>query len=175
NALVGLEMRTKNDINLSIDYIKSRNLSLSLANYQLNENNSSEMRVGVGATLKNVNLPFGGGGEKQRPRRPEPGSVQEPGTNRSSREEEAGNDIILQIDFSIGNNISVIHLFDSEIQPQVSSGARNISLRTTIDYELNEKITIRLYGEYDRTVPWTSNSYPITRFKTGTTIRYQLD
>ncbi len=175
NPLVGVEIRTKNDINLSIDYIKSRNLSLSLTNYQLNENNSSEIRVGVGATLKNVNLPFGGGGEKQRPRRPEPGSVQEPGTNRSSREEEAGNDIILQVDFSIGNNISVIHLFDSEIQPQVSSGARNISLRPTIDYELNEKITIRLYGEYDRTVPWTSNSYPITRFKTGTTIRYQLD
>ena len=99
----------------------------------------------------------------------------EPGQNRSSRQEEAGNDIIVQIDFSYGNNISVIHLFDSEIQPQVSSGARNISLRPTLDYELNEKITIRLYGEYNRTVPWTSNSYPITRFKTGTTVRYKLD
>ncbi|HLT94552.1 MAG TPA: hypothetical protein VKZ56_08325, partial [Membranihabitans sp.] len=110
-----------------------------------------------------------------RPTRPEPGSVQEPGANRSSRQDEAGNDIVLQVSFSLGNNISVIHLFDSEIQPQVSAGARNISLRPTVDYELNEKITIRLYGEYDRTVPWTSNSYPITRFKTGTTIRYQLD
>ena len=174
NPLIGVEIRTKNDINFSIDYIKSRNLSLSMTNYQLNENNSSEIRIGVGATLRDVNMPFGGG-QRERPARPEPGSVQEPGANRSSRQDQAGNDIILRVDFSIGNNISVIHLFDSEIQPQVSSGARNVTLRPTIDYELNEKITIRLYGEYDRTVPWTSNSYPITRFKTGTTVRYQLD
>src|SRR5690606_41387202 len=102
-------------------------------------------------------------------------TVQQPGTNRRSRENEAGQAIVVQVDFSIGNNISVINLFDSEVQQQVSSGARTISLSPTIDYELNEKITIRLYGEYNRTIPWTSNSYPITRFKTGTTIRYQLD
>src|SRR5690606_10113177 len=115
NPLVGIEFRTKNDINFSVDYIKSRNLSLSMTNYQLNENNSSEIRIGLGATLKNVNLPFGSGNERQRPSRPEPGTVQEPGTNRSSRENEAGQDIVLQVDFSIGNNISVIHLFDSEV------------------------------------------------------------
>ncbi len=175
NPLLGIEVRTKNDFNFSVDYVKSRNLALSLTNYQLNENNSSEIRIGFGATLKNVNLPFGSGGEKRRPSRPQPGSVQQPGQNRSSRDAEAGNDIIVQVDFSYGNNISVIHLFDSEIQPQVSSGARNISMRPTVDYELNDKMTIRLYGEYNRTVPWTSNSYPITRFKTGTTIRYKLD
>lgn len=83
--------------------------------------------------------------------------------------------MILQINFSYGNNMSVIHLFDSDVQPQVSSGAKTISLMPTVDYELNEKLTIRLYGEYNRTEPWTSNSYPITRFKTGTTIRYKLD
>ena len=175
NPLLGVEIRTKNNINFSIDYAKSRNLALSLTNYQLNENNSSEIRIGFGATLKNVNLPFGSGGEKKRPARPEPGTIRDPGVNRSDRQEQAGNDVIVQVDFSLGNNISVIHLFDSEIQPQVSSGARNISLRPTVDYELSEKMTIRLYGEYNRTIPWTSNSYPITRFKTGTTIRYKLD
>lgn len=174
NPLVGVEIRTNNDINLSVDYIKSRNLSLSMTNFQLNENNSSEIVLGVGATLKNVNLPFGSK-EKTRPTRPEPGTIRDPGTNRSSRDAEAGNDIILRADFSFGNNISIIHIFDSQIQPQVSSGAKTVSMRPTIDYELNEKLTIRLYGEYNRTVPWTSNSYPITRFKTGTTIRYKLD
>ncbi|WP_236980870.1 cell surface protein SprA [Membranihabitans maritimus] len=175
NPLIGIQIQTKNDFNFTVDYNKSRNLGMSLTNYQLNENNSSEIVVGLGTTLKNVNIPFlQKGGGKQRTRSPRPGEVQE-NNNRSNRETEAGNDIILQVDFSFGNNISVIHLFDSEIQPQVSSGARNIRLSPTIDYELNDQLTIRLYGEYDRTIPWTSNSYPITRFKTGTTIRYKLN
>src|SRR5690606_23659395 len=42
HPLVGVEIRTKNDIKLSIDSIKSRILSLSLTNYQLTDNTSSE-------------------------------------------------------------------------------------------------------------------------------------
>lgn len=174
NPLIGLEVRTRNDINFSVDYIKSRNLNLSLTNYQLNENNSSEIVFGFGSKFKNVSLPFGNR-ERKRPERPEPGTVREPQSGRSERSEEAGNDILLQMDFSIGDNLSIIHLFDSDVQPQVSSGARTISFRPTVDYELSDKMTIRLYGEYNKTVPWTSNSYPITRFRTGTTIRYKLD
>lgn len=174
NPLVGIEIRTRNDINFSVDYIKSRNLSLSMTNYQLNENNASEIVFGFGSTFRNVSLPFGRK-ERTRPERPQPGTVQPSQDGRSERTTRAGNDMILQINFSYGNNMSVIHLFDSDVQPQVSSGAKTISLMPTVDYELNEKLTIRLYGEYNRTEPWTSNSYPITRFKTGTTIRYKLD
>ncbi|GAA5224855.1 T9SS outer membrane translocon Sov/SprA [Membranihabitans marinus] len=176
SPLVGIQIQTKNNLDFSIDYNRNRNLGLSLTNYQVNENNASDIVVGFGTTFKNVYIPLlhKKDGGKKRTARPEPGTVQS-GDNASKRETEAGNDILVKVDFSYGNTISVIHLFDSEVQPQVSSGSKNISLRPTVDYQLSDKLTIRLYGEYDKTIPYTSNSYPITRFKAGTTVRYKLN
>ena len=58
SPLIGFDVTTVNQTNLSFQYIKSRQLSLSLIDYQLSEVNSTQFVFGTSIRRKNVNLPF---------------------------------------------------------------------------------------------------------------------
>ena len=59
SPLVGVNMRMKNDMNLTLDYKKARNLAMSFnIDYQLAETKTTEFVIGFGYTMKNVIIDF---------------------------------------------------------------------------------------------------------------------
>ena len=56
--LIGIDIRTKNEMSIRLDFKKSRTLNMSFIDYQLNETKATDYTIGAGYKLKNVKLPF---------------------------------------------------------------------------------------------------------------------
>jgi cell surface protein SprA len=61
----------------------------------------------------------------------------------------------------------------AEAQP--SRGSTTISINPSIDYQLNRRLALRLFTDYRRTIPKTSQSFPLTTINGGITIQFKLN
>ncbi len=176
--LLGLNIRTRNDISLRVDMNKTRNLAFTFTDNQLNETKRTDYVIGFGYPLKNVNIPFlqfGNKKNKRQSRRSQEEEQEEdqdgnnPGGNRKK-----GNDMEIKFDFSFSDNVSLIHKQDTDLDPQASRGTKQIRISPAIDYAMSETLTLRFFFDYNRTIPYTSQSFPITNINSGITVQFAL-
>jgi cell surface protein SprA len=136
---------------------KSRDLSLSMQNSQITEVNGDEITIGTGYIVKNVELPFTVVGS----------------TNRIK------SDLNIRADISVRTNKTVVRKIPIEgenlFDPILSAGQRNISIKTSADYVVNTKFTVRLF--FDRIVnrPFISNQFPNSNTNFGLSLRFALN
>ena len=176
SPLLGLNIRTRNDISLRVDMNKSRNLTLTFTDNQLNETNRTDYVIGFGYPLRNVNIPFlqpKKNKRKSRRNQQEQAEEDKDGNNPGGQKKK-GNDMEIKFDFSFSDNQSLIHKFDTEADPQASRGTKQIRISPAIDYTLSETLTLRFFFDYNRTIPYTSLSYPITNINSGITVQFAL-
>jgi len=154
--LLDLDMQFTNQLNARIEYRKSRQLSLSLVDYQLAENRSTEFTIGAGWRKRGFPLPF---------------KVKLPGMSDKSNKLE--NDIHFQLDFSIRDDAtSNSRLDQSAALP--TSGQKVITISPYIDYVLSNRVNIKLYFDQRRVIPKVSSSPPITNTRAGIQLRIAL-
>ena len=67
-------------------------------------------------------------------------------------------DLNLRADFTVSDNISVTRDLVYQTD-EITSGQLGLAMSLSAEYELNEKVTLKLYYDYDLTNPKTSNSY----------------
>ncbi len=175
--LLGLNIKTRNDISLRVDMNKSRNLALSFTDNQLNETRRTDYVVGFGYTLQNVFIPFlySKTKRRQRSRKDQKNEATADAQSPGSKKKVNGNEMELRFDFSFSDNESLIHRFDTEIDPQASRGTKQIRISPAIDYDVNDNLTLTFFFDYNRTEPKTSRSYPITNINSGITVRFSLE
>ncbi|NND33736.1 MAG: cell surface protein SprA, partial [Saprospiraceae bacterium] len=177
SPLIGLNIKTRNDMSLRLDMNKSRNLSLSFTDYQLNETKRTDYTAGFGYKLKNVNIGFLQPKNKQRKsrRQQEQDQAQDRnGNDPAPANAKKGNDMEIKFDFSYGDNVSLIHKFDTELDPQASRGNKQIRISPSVEYAVSETLSLRFFFDYNKTIPYTSRSFPITNINSGVTIQFAL-
>ena len=154
--LLDLDMQFVNQLNARVEFRKSRQLSLSLVDYQLSENRSTEFTIGAGWRKRGFPLPF---------------KVKLPGmTDKSNKLE---NDIHFQLDMSIRDDAtSNSRLDQSAALP--TSGQKVITISPYIDYVLSNRINVKLYFDQRRVIPKVSSSPPITNTRAGLQLRISL-
>ena len=157
SPLIGFDVTTINQTNINFQYKRSRQLSLSLVDYQLSEVNSTEFVLGASIRKKNVNLPFKLPGFKKL-------NAQQNGT---------GNDLNIRLDFSIRDDAQSNSRIDFPTAYS-TGGQKVISIQPSIDYVLNNRINLQLYFDQQRTIPYISTSAPITNTRAGLQIRISL-
>ena len=157
SPLIGFDITTVNQTNINFQYKRSRQLSLSLVDYQLSEVNSTEFVFGASIRKKNVNLPFKLPGYKKL-------NAQQNGT---------GNDLNIRLDFSIRDDAQSNSRIDFPTAYS-TGGQKVISIQPTVDYVLNNRINLQLYFDQRRTIPYISTSAPITNTRAGLQIRISL-
>ncbi len=157
SPLIGFDVTTVNQTNVNFQYKRSRQLSLSLVDYQLSEVNSKEIVLGASIRKKNVNLPFKLPGFKKL-------DPQQTGT---------GNDLNIRLDFSIRDDAQSNSRIDFPTAYS-TGGQKVISLQPSIDYVLNNRINLQLYFDQQRVIPYISTSAPITNTRAGLQIRISL-
>lgn len=82
-------------------------------------------------------------------------------------------DLNLKIDLSYRRNLTIIRKIVDEIS--TPTGGQNIvSLKTAIDYQLTQNINLRLFYDWIRTSPQTSNSFPTANTNAGFSLRFNL-
>ncbi|HET8573017.1 MAG TPA: cell surface protein SprA [Edaphocola sp.] len=148
NPLIGIDIAFTSGLSLSLHFNKTRTLSLSLVDYQVSENKSTEFILGAGDRVHGMVLPF---------------SVF--GVNRLK------NDINFRLDVGFRNDIQTnSYLMDNTVLP--TNGQKVITISPTIDYTINDNLQLQLYYDRRQSIPAMSNAYPITTTRAGVTIRF---
>jgi cell surface protein SprA len=147
--LLGIDATLKNSLLAKFEYNRDRNLSLSLTNYQVTEIAGVEYVIGTGYRFKKVKFPFSFGGKKP------------------------DSDLNLRIDLSMRDNLTVIRKME-ELQNQVTAGQRILSIKTSADYVLNQRLNVRAFYERVVNTPVISTSFPSANSSMGISLRFTL-
>jgi cell surface protein SprA len=131
------------------EYKKDRSATLSLNNNQVTEVLGSEFVIGTGYKFEKVQLPF-----KVRGKKPE-------------------NALNIRFDFTFRDNLTVIRKI-VEGTNQATAGQRVVSIKSSIDYNLGNNLTIQFYYDQVITTPKIATSYPTGNLSTGIRFRYNL-
>lgn len=150
--LLGIDVTTVDQLNLKFEYRKSRQLSLSLIDYQLSESRSTEWTFGAGLRKKGVNLPF-----------------KLPGANSKKLQ----NDLNVRLDLSM-RDVATSNSRLDQANAYGTGGQKEISIQPSIDYVLNNRINIKLFFDQRKVIPYISTSAPITNTRAGVNVRISL-
>ena len=151
---IDLDMQLTNQMGARFEYKKSRQLSLSLIDFQLSESRSTEFTFGGRWKKKGFPLPF-----------------KVPFSKKDSKKLQ--NDITFTLDFSIRDDITSNSRLD-QVTVLPTAGQKVITISPSIDYVLNNRIKIILYFDQRRTEPKVSTSAPITNTRGGIKINISL-
>jgi cell surface protein SprA len=148
--LLGIDATFKSSLNFKIEIKKSRTLSMSLIDFQLSETKSKEITLGGGYRIKGVtiNTPYFGLNKKK-------------------------SDVNIKMDFSLRDDYTTINRLDQR-ESRATRGQKVISISPSIDYLLTQNLTLRFYFDRRQSIPYVSNSYPITTTRGGLMLRFLL-
>lgn len=148
--LIGVEVTLVNNITTSVKYNKDRMLNLALGSRQLNEQIGEEFTFGLGYRTKKLKIPLG-----------------------RSRQIVLENDVNFRVDFSIRENETKIRNLD-RISNEPVLGQTIYSFRPSVDYQINEKLMLRIFYDRRQTNPSTSNQFPTVISSGGFSLRYTI-
>lgn len=178
--LLGVDIKLKNEMTFKTDLKKSRTLAMSFIDYRLAETQSESYSIGFGYRIKDVNIPFLTGkkakkaskAKKKTPPPPDPSSTRPaPGGGGGQQ----SNDVNIKFDFEVRDDITINHQLDQLVEAIPTRGARTISINPSVEYALNRRLKLRFFTDYRKTVPKTSQSFPITTLSSGVTVQFQLN
>ena len=150
--LIGLNVTTVSQWSIRFEYKKSRILALSLVDYQLSENNSTEWVVGTSFRKRGLKLPF-----------------RIPGLNNNK----LANDLTFRLDVAVRDVFNTNSRLDQS-NAYGTGGQKEITLQPSVDYVLNSKINLRFFFDQRRATPYISSAPPITNTRAGVNIRIAL-
>lgn len=151
SPLVGVDTRFKNNLSASFELNRSRLLGLSLSNSQLAQLSENNMVLGMGYRTNKFRFPFG-----------------------LFKSLKMDNNMDFKLDVAIRDNKTVIYRADVT-EAEVSSGAKNITLRPSVDYVLNQKFNIKLFYDSNITKPYTSQTFNTSFSNFGFSLRFTLN
>lgn len=150
--LIGIDITTLSQFNFKFEFKKSRQLSLSLVDYQLSETQSTEWVIGASWRKRGFNLPFklpGGKGKKLE------------------------NDINFKLDLAMRDDATNNSRLD-QANAYGTGGQKVITIQPSIDYVLNNRINIKLFFDQRRVTPYISTSAPTINTRSGLQLRISL-
>ncbi len=149
DPLIELDMTFTNQMQARFEFRKSRQLSLSLIDYQLAENRSTEVSFGFNWRKKGFPL------------------------IRKIGKMKLDNDVTFKMDFSLRDDATANSKLDAGTS-YGTAGQKVIRIAPSIDYVLNSRVSLKLYFEQNRNIPKISNAFPITNTRGGVQIQISL-
>ncbi|MGY4385242.1 cell surface protein SprA [Pedobacter sp. UYP24] len=151
SPLIGIDTRLKNNLTANFELGKSRLLGLSLSNSQLAQLSENNMVFGIGYRTTKFRFPFG-----------------------LFSQVKMDNNMDFKLDVALRDNKTVIYRADIA-EAEVSSGAKNITMRPSVDYILNQRFNIRLFYDSNITKPYTSQTFNTSFSNFGFSLRITLN
>lgn len=147
SPLIKIDMTWQNSLITNFEINKTRTLAFSTTNFQLTENRSDEIVIGIGYRFPDVEIKIGGKTRKS--------------------------DLNVRADLSI-RDTRVIARRMNEGTNLVTSGQHLISLKTAIDYVISDRLNIRAFYDQQINEPKVSISFPTSNINTGISLRFTL-
>jgi cell surface protein SprA len=163
SPLVGIDMMFTNQLQAKFEYSKTRQLSLSLIDFQLSEVRTTEFVIGAGWRKRGMKNPLSFIGIKW------PKFLR--GKDGDGKKLE--NEINFRLDFRIRDNVTANSRLDQD-NNFATGGSKDITISPSIDYFLNNRVNIKLYFDQRRVNPYISSSAPIVNTRAGLQVRISL-
>jgi cell surface protein SprA len=165
SPLVGFDMtlkvKNKNqkdiDPQIRIEWSKDRTATLGLSNFQITESKNNSLIFGVGYTIPEVPNPF----------------INRRKGSKLSKQMLENSPLNIRADVTIRDNVTIIRKM-VERQNQVTAGQRIISIKTSADLSVSDKLTVRFFYDHQLTRPKISTSFPTANINSGLSLRFQL-
>lgn len=154
SPLIGVDMTFTNQLSLKFEYVKQRQLSMSLIDYQLSEVRSTSYTFGGGFRKRGLKLPF-----------------KVPFSKKDSKK--LDNEINFRLDFKVTDNVTSNSQLDQN-SAFATNGSKEITISPTIDYYISNRINVKLYFDQRRVNPYISSSPPTVDTRAGAQIRISL-
>jgi len=151
NPMFNIDLTWNNNISTKFEIKKTRNLSLGFTNNQLIEVNSQEYLLGTGFRISKVPIGIKVGGKQRK----------------------FESDLNMRFDFSIRDAITITRRI-GENQHDATAGQTNITIKTTADYVLNERLNIRFFADFVSVDPAVDSSFNTSNTKFGISVRFTL-
>jgi len=163
SPLIGIDMMFTNQLQAKFEYARTRQLSLSLIDFQLSEIRSTEFTVGAGYRKKGLKNPLSFINVKW------PAFL----TPKGSTGDKLENEINFRLDFKIRDNVTANSRLDQD-NTFATGGSRDIVISPSIDYFLSNRVNLKLYFDQRRVNPYISSSAPIVNTRAGLQVRISL-
>jgi cell surface protein SprA len=147
--MIDLDMQFTNQLNARFEFKKSRQLSLSLVDFQLSEARSTEFTIGAGFRRRGA-FSF-----------------------ISWRGKPLQNDAAFRLDLGLRDDATANSRLD-QLQALPTAGQKVITINPSIDYVISNRVNVKLYFEQRRVEPKISTAPPITNTRAGVEIRLAL-
>ena len=148
SPLIGIDAGFKNNLTAKFEIRKSKTISLSMIDYQLSENESTEYVIGIGFRKKGIKLPMPVMGVQK-----------------------LKNELIFKMDIGLRDDKNS-NIFLANNLNVTSRGQKVLRISPTIDYSVSQKLTLRFFYDRQQTIPYVSTSFPATNTKAGVTFRF---
>lgn len=147
---VGIRFQTKNRLNGSLEYNRSRDAALNLTNAQVAEVTTADVTASLGFTKQNVRLPFRVNGAIKRLK----------------------NDLTFNCALTLRDTRTIQRKLDAE--QIITAGNVNFQVRPQLSYVVNRRLNVNFY--FDRTFndPLVSNSFIRATTSGGVQVRFNL-
>ncbi|MGE5355337.1 MAG: cell surface protein SprA [Deltaproteobacteria bacterium] len=176
DPVIGVDIKTKSDLSIRVDYKKSRNMMLSQKSLQ--ENRAEEMIFNFGYVVKNVDLPFLKSKKNKKDKKSKKDAEQGIQVNDDEKRPKGAKnnlrDLRISVDFSIRDNETKEYLFDTGRNGKATHGNYRIALAPSLEYNITDNFSMQLDFSYDKTVPYVNNSFPTTNYRGTITAKYSL-
>ena len=163
SPLIGLDMMFTNQVQAKFEYSKTRQLSLSLIDYQLSEVRTTEFVIGAGYRKRGMKNPLSFIGIKW------PKFLR----GKEGDGKKLENEINFRLDFTIRDNVTANSRLDQE-NNFATGGSRDITISPSIDYLLSNRVNIKLFFDQRRVNPYISSSAPTVNTRAGVQVRISL-
>jgi len=173
--MVAVDMRFQNDISFNLDFKKARTLAMSFVSEQLAETQTQEYVVGFGWRMRSVNIGFLTGRNNNRRGQQDEEEQQGRQGGRAPRGGASNvGDLDINFDFALRDDVTFNHILDQDIVDP-TRGSRTLSISPSAEYQLNQRLALRFFVDYNKTVPKVSTSFPITNVQGGVVVRFTLN
>ncbi len=129
---------------------KDKSVNLNITGPQIIETKGQEYIIGIGYRLPNLTI----------------NAIKIKGQPLKS-------DLNFKVDLSYRKNMTVIRRIADEISTP-TGGQNIITLKTALDYQLTQAINLRLFYDWIKNTPQTSNSFPTANINAGFSLRFNL-
>jgi cell surface protein SprA len=168
--LFGIDIKTKNDMNISFAYNKRRNLALTFTDDVLAETRSTTLDFGFDWKVKNIRLGFLPGFNAGAKKKKASGRKAEDDTKVKK-----GNDLDILFDLSFSDNLTGNHTLDQDVGFRLTRGSKDITISPAIKYDVNKNVNLRFFVDFRKQEPYVSNSYKVITTEGGITVRISLE
>jgi len=152
NPLINIDMTWHNSLITKFEMGRSRLISLSLNNNQVNETSNKDYTFGAGYRFKEVAITI-----NQKPIK---------------------SDLNIRFDFTIKDNFTIIRFLEedelAEEDNRITTGGKQFRISLTADYVISENFNIQFYFDREVNKPFTSESFPRAETNIGFSLRLSL-